>query len=94
MEVNQSVIGSDELQPCIEDIRLEIDRLRREEQLLRERFVFVSRTSSQLSRWIILVVQRNQIVLVLVLFQVHLKKFMIFLNNEKLNQFILYQRIQ
>jgi hypothetical protein len=32
-------MGSDDLQPCIEDIRLEIDRLRREEQLLRERFV-------------------------------------------------------
>lgn len=28
--------GSDDLQPCIEDIRLEIDRLRREEQLLRQ----------------------------------------------------------
>ncbi|CAF3160644.1 unnamed protein product [Rotaria sp. Silwood2] len=35
-EFNQNTIGSDELQPCIEDIRLEIDRLRREEQLLRE----------------------------------------------------------
>jgi hypothetical protein len=32
--------GSDELQPCIEDIRHEIDRLRREEQLLRERFLY------------------------------------------------------
>jgi hypothetical protein len=30
--------ASDDLQPCIEDIRHEIDRLRREEQLLRERF--------------------------------------------------------
>jgi hypothetical protein len=28
----------DDLQPCIEDIRHEIDRLRREEQLLRETF--------------------------------------------------------
>ena len=27
----------DDLQPCIEDIRHEIDRLRREEQLLRDR---------------------------------------------------------
>ncbi|UJR13835.1 hypothetical protein I4U23_000846 [Adineta vaga] len=36
LEFNQNNIGSDELQPCIEDIRLEIDRLRREEQLLRE----------------------------------------------------------
>ncbi|CAF4893295.1 unnamed protein product, partial [Rotaria sp. Silwood1] len=35
-EFNQNSIGSDELQPCIEDIRHEIDRLRREEQLLRE----------------------------------------------------------
>ncbi|CAF3917956.1 unnamed protein product [Rotaria sordida] len=35
-EFNQNTIGSDELQPCIEDIRLEIDRLRHEEQLLRE----------------------------------------------------------
>jgi len=34
-EVNP--LGADELQPCIEDIRLEIDRLRREEQLLRHR---------------------------------------------------------
>ena len=32
-------MGPDDLQPCIEDIRLEIDRLRREEQLLREKFV-------------------------------------------------------
>ena len=31
---------ADELQPCIEDIRHEIDRLRREEQLLRERFEY------------------------------------------------------
>ena len=38
-ESTHNSIGSDDLQPCIEDIRLEIDRLRREEQLLRERFV-------------------------------------------------------
>jgi hypothetical protein len=38
-EFSQNIMGSDDLQPCIEDIRLEIDRLRREEQLLRERFV-------------------------------------------------------
>ena len=31
-------MGPDDLEPCIEDIRLEIDRLRREEQLLRERY--------------------------------------------------------
>jgi hypothetical protein len=37
VEFNQ---GSDDLQPCIEDIRHEIDRLRREEQLLRERFEY------------------------------------------------------
>lgn len=36
-EFNQNTLTSDELQPCIEDIRLEIDRLRREEQLIRER---------------------------------------------------------
>ncbi|CAF2095343.1 unnamed protein product [Rotaria magnacalcarata] len=35
-EFNQNTVTSDELQPCIEDIRLEIDRLRREEQLLRD----------------------------------------------------------
>jgi hypothetical protein len=39
LEFSQNVPGSDDLQPCIEDIRLEIDRLRREEQLLRERYV-------------------------------------------------------
>ncbi len=39
LEFSQNIMGSDDLQPCIEDIRLEIDRLRREEQLLRERFV-------------------------------------------------------
>ncbi len=37
LEFSQNAIGSDDLQPCIEDIRLEIDRLRREEQLIRER---------------------------------------------------------
>ncbi|CAF0740846.1 unnamed protein product [Rotaria sp. Silwood1] len=36
VDFNQTPIGSDDLQPCIEDIRHEIDRLRREEQLLRE----------------------------------------------------------
>lgn len=36
-DINPTSLGSDDLQPCIEDIRLEIDRLRREEQLLRER---------------------------------------------------------
>jgi hypothetical protein len=36
MELNSN---SDDLQPCIEDIRLEIDRLRREEQLLREKYI-------------------------------------------------------
>ncbi|CAF1334039.1 unnamed protein product [Adineta steineri] len=36
LEFNQNVTNSDDLQPCIEDIRHEIDRLRREEQLLRE----------------------------------------------------------
>ncbi|CAF5187207.1 unnamed protein product, partial [Rotaria magnacalcarata] len=35
VEFSQGTIGSDDLQPCIEDIRHEIDRLRREEQLLR-----------------------------------------------------------
>ena len=39
LEFSQNTMTSDELQPCIEDIRLEIDRLRRAEQLLRERFV-------------------------------------------------------
>ncbi len=39
LELSQNVMGSDDLQPCIEDIRLEIDRLRREEQLLRDRYV-------------------------------------------------------
>ena len=39
LEFNQSMMGSDDLEPCIEDIRLEIDRLRREEQLLRQRYV-------------------------------------------------------
>ena len=38
-DFNATLIGSDDLQPCIEDIRLEIDRLRQEERLLRERFV-------------------------------------------------------
>ncbi len=37
LEFSQNAIGSDDLQPCIEDIRLEIDRLRREEQLIREK---------------------------------------------------------
>ncbi|CAF1374135.1 unnamed protein product [Adineta steineri] len=36
LEFTQNVTNSDDLQPCIEDIRHEIDRLRREEQLLRE----------------------------------------------------------
>ncbi|CAF0829541.1 unnamed protein product [Rotaria sordida] len=36
VDFSQGPMGSDELQPCIEDIRHEIDRLRREEQLLRE----------------------------------------------------------
>ncbi|CAF1059087.1 unnamed protein product [Adineta ricciae] len=36
LELNQTNLGSDDLQPCIEDIRLEIDRLRREEQSLRQ----------------------------------------------------------
>lgn len=39
LEFTQNLAGSDDLQPCIEDIRLEIDRLRREEQLLREKYV-------------------------------------------------------
>ena len=39
LEFSQNTTGPDDLQPCIEDIRLEIDRLRREEQLLREKFV-------------------------------------------------------
>lgn len=37
MEFNTALMGSDDLQPCIEDIRLEIDRLREEERLLRQR---------------------------------------------------------
>ncbi|CAF3721838.1 unnamed protein product [Rotaria socialis] len=35
-EFNQNTMTPDELQPCIEDIRLEIHRLRRQEQLLRD----------------------------------------------------------
>ncbi|CAF4433241.1 unnamed protein product, partial [Adineta steineri] len=35
IDFNQGSATSDDLQPCIEDIRDEIDRLRREEQLLR-----------------------------------------------------------
>ena len=45
-ESSHHSIGSDDLQPCIEDIRLEIDRLRREEQLLRGRFVSLTLTLS------------------------------------------------
>ena len=41
LELNQTNLGSDDLQPCIEDIRLEIDRLRREEQSLRQKFVLL-----------------------------------------------------
>lgn len=37
---------NDELEPCIEDIRLEIDRLRREEQILRERLTDKKKDSS------------------------------------------------
>ncbi|UJR33367.1 hypothetical protein I4U23_020815 [Adineta vaga] len=36
IDFNQCTTTGDDLQPCIEDIRHEIDRLRREEQLLRE----------------------------------------------------------
>ena len=39
IDFNEDTITSDDLQPCIEDIRLEIDRLRHEEQLLRETYV-------------------------------------------------------
>ena len=39
VDFNPTPIGSDDLEPCIEDIRLEIDRLRREEQLLREKYI-------------------------------------------------------
>lgn len=37
IDFNQEAAVEDELEPCIEDIRHEIDRLRREEQILRER---------------------------------------------------------
>jgi hypothetical protein len=37
IDFNQEALVEDELEPCIEDIRLEIDRLRQEEQLLRGR---------------------------------------------------------
>ena len=39
IDFSEDTITSDDLQPCIEDIRLEIDRLRHEEQLLRETYV-------------------------------------------------------
>ena len=37
-EFNHHSMNSNDLQPCIEDIRLEIDHLRHEEQLLRQKF--------------------------------------------------------
>lgn len=43
IDFNQETMVGDELEPCIEDIRHEIDRLRREEQILRERFVRAER---------------------------------------------------
>ena len=66
--------GSDDLQPCIEDIRHEIDRLRREEQQLRERLEKFSSSDQNLRFLAVSVVQLNPIVLVLVPFQVHRKR--------------------
>jgi hypothetical protein len=44
IDFNQCSNAADDLQPCIEDIRHEIDRLRREEQLLRERLTYKMKT--------------------------------------------------
>ena len=87
LEFSQSLIGSDDLEPCIEDIRSEIDRLRREEQLLRQRYI-CSKQSLVLHRFL-LVIQLNRIVLISVPFPVLHKKFTNYQCNEKSNQFIL-----
>lgn len=73
LDFSQSVAGTDELQPCIEDIRLEIDRLRREEQLLRDQSVAQSIAPSDTLPFSFVAVPANQTVLVLVLFPVLLK---------------------
>lgn len=89
LEFSQSVMGSDELEPCIEDIRVEIDRLRQEEQSLRQRYIYFHRIPSPHSDFS-LVDRLNPIILVSVLSLVHHKNFP---NNERPNVCILPQLI-